>query len=119
MLRIAERVAGRRVLEADDSDDVAGIGFFDAVARVGVHLEHAADALALVLDGVLERWCPVEVARVDAAEGQRAHERVVDDLERQHRQRLVVVGVTLDSAVGLDVDALDGRNVGRRGQDSR
>ena len=72
------------------------IGFVDLLARVGVHLEHAADALALFLDRVLEHGAGFEVARVDAAEGQRAHVRVVGDLERQHRQRLVVGRVTLD-----------------------
>jgi hypothetical protein len=34
-------------------DDVAGIGFLDVLAAVGVHQQHAADALALAaLDGV-------------------------------------------------------------------
>ncbi len=46
---VRERVARGRVLEADDGDDVAGEGFVDLLARVGVHLEHAADALALSL----------------------------------------------------------------------
>ena len=55
-LGVAQRVARRGVLEADDGDDVAGEGFVDLLAAVGVHLEHAADALALVLDRVVERW---------------------------------------------------------------
>ena len=56
--RIAERVAGGRVLEAGQSDDVAGKGLFDVCARIGMHLQHAADALVLALDRVLERRRP-------------------------------------------------------------
>ena len=115
--RIRERVARGRVLEADDGDDVAGEGLVDLLAAVGVHLEHAADALALLLDRVLEHRAGFDVARIDAAEGQRAHVRVVGDLEREHRQRLVVGRVALDLGLGLDVDALDRRNVGRRRQE--
>ena len=47
---IAQRVAGRDVLEADAGGDVAGAHFLDLVALVRVHLHHAADALALALD---------------------------------------------------------------------
>ena len=42
---IAERFARRRVFQARQGDDVAGIGFLDVFARVGVHQQHAADAL--------------------------------------------------------------------------
>ena len=45
--RIAQRVAGRRVLEAGDGDDVAGARFLDVLAVIGMHLQHAADALAV------------------------------------------------------------------------
>ena len=47
--RIAQRVAGRRVLEPGQRDDVAGAGFLDVLAVVGVHQQHAADPLALSL----------------------------------------------------------------------
>ena len=46
---IAQRVAGAGVLQAGERDDVAGVGFLDVLAVVGVHQQHAADALALVL----------------------------------------------------------------------
>ena len=46
LLRIAERVAGARLLEAGQRDDVAGKGFLDVLAVVGMHQQHAADALA-------------------------------------------------------------------------
>ena len=44
--RVAERVAGGGVLEADGRDDVAGVDLVDVLAVVGVHLQQAADALA-------------------------------------------------------------------------
>ncbi len=50
--RIAERVAGAGILEAGQRDDVAGEGFLDVLAVIGVHEQHAADALALVTRGV-------------------------------------------------------------------
>ena len=45
LLRIAQRVAGAGFLQAGERDDVAGIGFLDVLAVVGVHQQHAADAL--------------------------------------------------------------------------
>ena len=58
MQRIAERIAGGRVLEAGQSDDVAGKSLFDVGARIRMHLQHAADALLLALHRVVERRCP-------------------------------------------------------------
>ena len=48
----AQRVARGRLLEAGQSDDVAGIGFLDVLTRIRVHQEHTADLLVLVLDRV-------------------------------------------------------------------
>ena len=45
VLRVAQRVAGEGVLEADRGGDVAGEDLFDLLAVVGVHLEDAPDAL--------------------------------------------------------------------------
>ena len=42
---VAQRVAGARFLQARQRDDVAGIGFLDVFAVVGMHQQHAADAL--------------------------------------------------------------------------
>ena len=49
-----------------------------------------------VLGRVEQRRAAVELARIDAAEGDRADERIVHDLEAEHRQRLVVVGMAHD-----------------------
>ena len=114
--RIAERVAGGGFLEACESHDVAGKGFFDVFTRVGMHLQHAADAFALFLDRVHDRRALGELAGIDAGEGERTDEGVVHDLERKHRKRLFIGRMTLDFSFGLDVDALDRRNVERRRQ---
>ena len=58
MVGIAKRFAGRRVFQAGEGDDVARKGFLDVFAAVGVHQQHAADALVLVLDRV-ERAVPL------------------------------------------------------------
>ena len=52
LLKIAERVAGPGILQASQRDDVAGEGFLDVFAIVGVHQQHAADAFPLVLGRV-------------------------------------------------------------------
>src|SRR5690606_237833 len=116
-VRRSKGITGGGVLETNDSNDVTSKCFGDLLAAVRVHLEHAANALALALHGVFQADAGFEVTRIDAAEGQRTHVRVVGDLECQHRERLVVVSMTLDRLFGLGVDALDRRNVDRRGQE--
>ena len=54
-------------------------------------------------------------AGIDAAEGDGADERVVHDLERKQRQRLLVVRQANDF-VAVFIDALDGGHVDRRRQ---
>ena len=46
---IAERVAGEGVLESDDGDDVAGADRLHFFAVIGMHLQQAADPLAIAL----------------------------------------------------------------------
>ena len=46
MLFVADRVAGRNVLQTDRGADVARQNFADLFALVGVHLQQTADALA-------------------------------------------------------------------------
>ena len=44
--RVAERVAGEGLLQADGGGDVAGADLVHVLAVVGVHQKQAADALA-------------------------------------------------------------------------
>ena len=106
-----QRVAGAGVLQAHEGGDVAGVHFLDLGPLVGVHLEHAADALAVVLGGVQHRVAALQRAGIDAHEGQRAV-FVVDDLEREPGERRARVGrddaalrVLVLAFLGGDLDA--------------
>ena len=111
--RIAQRVAGRRFLQADRRGDVAGAHFLDFLALVGVHLQDAADALLAALDRVVDGVARVDDARIDAEEDQLADVRVGHDLEREPRERLVVGRAALAGLAVLEL-ALHRRDVGRR-----
>ncbi|MNZ55370.1 hypothetical protein D3C78_732960 [compost metagenome] len=92
-----------------------------------MHLHHTTNALFLAFDRVDHGVARLQHARVNAHESQGTHERVGSNLERQSRERLVVVGVTL-VVVSLDqlvlrlldqvrVNTLDRRNLGRSRQE--
>ena len=115
--RVAERVARGDVLEACQSDDVAGKRLIDVFTRVRMHLEHAAQTLLLVLHRVLQRGALRDLARIDAAEGERTDEWIVHDLEGKHRKRLVVGRLAHSLLLGLRIDALDRRHFDRRRQE--
>ena len=107
-----EGVAGRRVLEPDHGDDVAGEDGVFVLAVVGVHLQDAAHPLLAVL-GEVEGARPLgQGARVDAQVGELADVGVGHDLERESRERLGVVGLALHR-VALGVETLGGNDVER------
>jgi hypothetical protein len=114
--RVAQRVAGGRVLEADGGDDVAGEDGVLVFPVVGVHLQEPADALLLVLGRVQHRAARGELARVDAEVGELSDVGVAHDLERQRGERLGVVGLALQLVLELHVGAGDGRDVDRARQ---
>ena len=112
---IAQRVAGRRLLEADGGRDRAGADLLQVLAVVRVHLEQAADALLAAGRRVHHVGARVELAGVDAEVGQLADERVAHDLERERREGLVEVGRADRLLAGARVDADDRGHVdGRR-----
>ena len=55
---VAERVAGDRVLEPDDADDVAGNHLLDLLAVVGPDVVEPRAVLLLVLAGVINPRLP-------------------------------------------------------------
>ena len=63
LVRVAQRVAGAGFLETDEGDDVAGIGVGDFLAVVGVHENHAADALGLLAGRVQQRHALLTACR--------------------------------------------------------
>ncbi len=81
-----------------------------------MHQQHAADALLLVLHRVEQRRAGFHLARIDAAEGERADERVIHDLEGEHRERLGIGRRARRLLAGLEVDALHRRHIERRRQ---
>src|SRR6185437_13208985 len=95
-------------------DDVAGERFLDVLAMIGMHLQHAADALALILDRVEHGGAGLKDARINPHEGQRADERVGHDLEGERGERLVIRGFADDRLVRAHLHAVDRGNVGRR-----
>ena len=112
----AERVAGSGLLEAHGGGDVAGVDLVHLLAVVGVHAQNAADALALALGGVVDVTARLQAARIDAEEGQLAHEGVGHDLKGQGAEGLLVVGLALDYFVGSLFGSLHRGNVQRGGQ---
>ena len=116
VVRIGERVARERVLEADGRGDVARVDLVDLLAVVRVHLEDAADPLLLALGRVEDVGAGLERARVHAEERELADERVGRDLEREGAERLAVVGGLEDLDVGARLEADDRRHVERRRQ---
>ena len=114
VVRIAQRVAGRRFLQADRRGDVAGADFLDVLALVRVHLQDAADALLAALDRVVDRVARIDDARIHAEEHELADERVGHDLERERRRtarRRTPCALAVLAVLEL---ALDRRDVGRR-----
>ena len=89
------RVAGARVLESDCRGDVARQDLLDFFPLVGVHLEQTADALTFVLRGVVDVRAGLESPRVNPEEGQLSHEWVGRNLEREAREWLFVIRVSL------------------------
>jgi len=83
MARITKRITCRRFLQTGDRHDIARIGNIDIFTRIGVHLQHPPDTLALVLHRVEQRRSLVQLPGIYPAESQRTDKRVVHDLERK------------------------------------
>ena len=79
-----------------------------------MHLQDAAQALALVLGRIEDRGTRSDRTRVNAEERQSADERVGRNFERQRRERRLIGGRTGIILASLGVDALDILDVGRR-----
>ena len=84
-----ERLARRRLLEADERCDLARADLVALLAVVRVHLKDAADALRLARRRVQDLAALLELARVDADVRELADVGVGHDLERERGERLV------------------------------
>ena len=99
-----ERVAGRRLLEADAGSDLARPDLLALLAVVRVHLQDAADALGLAGRRVQDPISGLQRPRVDTEVRELADERVGHDLERQRREGRVRIRVARHLGLGLGVD---------------
>jgi hypothetical protein len=111
-----EGVAGCRVLEADGRNDVAGVDGIAVFAVIRVHLEKATDAFLVILGRVQDVGTCAHGAGVDTEVGQLAYERVGHDLEGESGERRLRIRGTLHLLAGLEILALDSRDVERRRQ---
>src|SRR5699024_7583001 len=112
--RIAERIAGRRLLQTDERVDVAGEGLVDRILLVGVHLEELADPLLPPVRRIDDLVTGLDRAGVNAHVGEGAEERMRGDLEGQRGERAVLLRLTRDDLILVaDGVALDGGHVER------
>ena len=100
----------------DDGRDVAGIAGVDVFALVGLNLDEAADALALVGARIVDRVALAQLARVNAEENELADERIAPKLERERTELGIVVRERLHRLAGIGVLTLGRRNVERAGK---
>ncbi|VVT18912.1 transposase [Roseovarius sp. EC-SD190] len=118
--RIAERVTRGGLFQTGQSDNVACKRLFDLFAVDGMHHHHPANALFLALGRIEHRVTFFHLTRVNPGKGQRSHERVVHDLERECRERLCIISMARDvTGLGLVIRAKAHvrRNVERRRQE--
>ena len=111
-----ERVAGRRLLEADAGRDLAGADLLALLAVVRVHLEDAPDPLGLARRRVEDAVAGLDLAGVDAEVRQLADVRVGHDLEGERRERLVERRPARELVLGARVDPVHRRDVERARQ---
>ncbi len=115
-LRIAQRVAGGRILEAGCRDDLAGDCLVEPLALGRVNSEQARDLLLLVRAAVQDLGARLERAAEHAHEHDLAA-LVHRDLECERRERLVVLGHPHELLARVArIDAGHRRHVGRRRQ---
>ena len=82
-----ERVACRRLLEADRGGDLAGADLLALLAVVRVHLEDATDPLGLAARRVDDPVAGLDTPRVHPEVRQLADVRIGHDLEDEGRER--------------------------------
>src|SRR5439155_25289907 len=106
-----QRVAGGRVLEADDGRDLAGTDLRALLAVVRVHLQDTPDALVLSRGRVLHAVARLDLPGVDADVGQLADVRVRHHLEGEGRERLLGRRAARELMLRAGVDTVHGRHV--------
>ncbi len=114
--RVAQGIAGGRLLQPHQGDDVAGVGHVARLAVVGVHLYDAADALFAVTARIEHGVALADHPGVDTGEDELAQVLVSHDLEGQGGERFFVVSPALEVPLTFQVLARGRRYVERAGQ---
>ena len=114
--RVTQGIPCAGVLETNAGDDIACTRVVTVFAIVGVHLQDAANALLVARSGIEHLVALVERTGVDPEVHELAHVWVGHDLERQGRERRVVVGQALEFALALEICATGGRQIKRGGK---
>src|SRR5581483_11522984 len=110
---VADGVAGRHLLHAADGDDFASAGDLNIFALVRVHAHQAADALFVVLRGVVRVGTRLDRAAVNPHERKLAEVLVSHNLEYESAERRTRIRRTLFLVTVLWVHTFDRRNVER------
>src|SRR5437764_15331065 len=103
MVFIAQRVAGRDVLNANNGGDVTRVTGLDVLAFVRLYLNQARDAFALIRARIVTGIAFAERAGVNTEENEFAYERIARKVEhklpaisvilRRHFHSIVRVGL--------------------------
>ena len=108
---MCQGVTGADAFHADDSHDITGLGGFEILALVGVHLQNSADALFGAAGDVIDLVADIEGAGVDAGINEFADMRHRRNLEGHGGQRQVRVGGNGEFFVGELIEGDRSRNV--------
>ncbi len=115
VLAAAQGIAGGSGLQAQEGDDIAGVGFLQGFPLVGMHAQDAGHLLRGLLDGIVDFLAEFQGAGIDAHIGEPLA-LVHHDLEGQGGQRLVIFGRAALRLPGLGVLAHNRRHLGGIGQ---
>src|SRR5437867_6382134 len=91
MVLIAQRVAGRDILNANNGGDVTRVTGLDVLAFVRLNLNQARDAFAFVRARIVDRIAFAERAGVNTEENEFAYERIAPKFERKRAEIYFIV----------------------------
>lgn len=113
MVFIAEGIPCGNILKPYRSGDITGVGTFDFLAVVRMHLEDTAYTFLLSFCGIQDVSSLLHDPGVYTEECQFADKRVSHDFECESRHRCLVTGFTGYFFTGLRVCPFNSGNIGR------
>src|ERR1700722_11881666 len=116
LVLVAQRVSGVDTLQTNYRANVAGINLFNFFALVSMHLQHAADAFARALAGVVHVATGFENAGINADIRHMTDEWVGHNLKSQRGEWRIIRSAAQLHFIGFWVHTFKWRNVRRRRQ---